>query len=148
MQPGLEARQCDQCRAELRAPAVREDGNSAAVRVLEQRLEEVEAAAAQREAEELLGAAWVTWIEIGYPWISSEVAGGHNLLWSWRNVFFFQRNNLATLKVFLCLSAAAVALVLVACGWQQSLLALAALAVFMRRGGVVCSTLCWKKVFA
>lgn len=82
MQPGLEARQCDQCRAELRAPAVREDGNSAAVRVLEQRLEEVEAAAAQREAEELLGAAWVTWIEIGYPWISSEVAGGHNLLWS------------------------------------------------------------------
>ena len=88
---GLEARQCDQCRAELRAPAVREDGNFAAVRVLEQRLEEVEAAAAQREAEELLGAAWV----------------------------------------FLCLSAAAVALVLVACGWQQSLLALAALAVFM-----------------
>ena len=79
MQAGLEARQCDQCRAELRAPAVREDGNFAAVRVLEQRLEEVEAAAAQREAEELLGAAWVTWIEIGYPWISSEVAGGHNL---------------------------------------------------------------------
>lgn len=79
VQAGLEARQCDQCRAELRAPAVREDGNSAAVRVLEQRLEEVEAAAAQREAEELLGAAWVTWIEIGYSWISSEVAGGHNL---------------------------------------------------------------------
>ena len=64
VQPGLEARQCDQCRAELRgATAVREDGShSAAVRVLEQRLEEVEAAAAQREAEELLGAAWVTWM--------------------------------------------------------------------------------------
>lgn len=80
MQPGLEARQCDQCRAELRAP-VREDGNSAAVRVLEQRLEEVEAAAAQREAEELLGAAWVTWIETGYPQISSAVAGSHSLSW-------------------------------------------------------------------
>lgn len=76
----------------------------------------------------------------------------HGYLVKWQEViicygpeetyFFFQRNNLATLKVFLCLSAAAVALVLVACGWQQSLLALAALAVFMRRGGVVCSTLC------
>ena len=65
---------------------------SSAMRLLEQRLEEVEAAAAQREAEELLAVAWT----------------------------------------FLCLSAAAVVLLLAACGWQRSLLALAALAVVIR----------------
>lgn len=47
---------------------------------------------------------------------------------------FFSKQYFGDPKVFLSLSAAAVALVLVACGWQQSLLALAALAVFMRRG--------------
>ena len=34
------------------------EDHSSAMRLLEQRLEEVEAAAAQREAEELLGVAW------------------------------------------------------------------------------------------
>ncbi|CAK9006834.1 AarF domain-containing protein kinase 1 [Durusdinium trenchii] len=54
---GLDARQCDKCRATgLQSRSLREDV-SASVRLLEQRLEEVEAAAAQREAEELLGTA-------------------------------------------------------------------------------------------
>lgn len=87
---GIEARQCDQCRAEAVRPP-RED-HSSAMRLLEQRLEEVEAAAAQREAEELLGVAWL----------------------------------------FLCLSAAAVVLLLAACGSQRSLLAIAAFAVVIR----------------
>ena len=69
------------------------------MRLLEQRLEEVEAAAAQREAEELLGVGWV----------------------------------------FLCLSAAAVVLLLAACGWQRSLLALAAFAVVTRHWVSNCS---------
>ena len=68
------------------------EDHSSAMRLLEQRLEEVEAAAAQREAEELLGVAWL----------------------------------------FLCLSAAAVVLLLAACGWQRSLLAIAAFAVVIR----------------
>ena len=61
------------------------EDHSSAMRLLEQRLEEVEAAAAQREAEELLGVAWL----------------------------------------FL--------LLLAACGWQRSLLAIAAFAVVIRR---------------
>lgn len=35
---------------------------TSAMRLLEQRLEEVEAAAAQREAEDLLSVAWAAWI--------------------------------------------------------------------------------------
>ena len=67
----------------------------------------------------------------------------HGYLVKWQEViicqgaedtFFLPKQHVGDQKVFLCLSAAAVALVLVACGWQQSLLALAALAVFMRRG--------------
>ena len=66
---------------------------------------------------------------------SSEVAGGHKFFMVLKKMFLFPKQHFADSKVFLCLSAAAVALVLVACGWQQSLLALAALAVFTRPGG-------------